>query len=345
MNERLSLAIPCRADEPGLGATLESLYVACQHPAFLSGLTRELLICINGAESEAACTPLLAVREFCSRYDVPLQELWISPGETVKTQKDGNLDTKAVAVAGAAFTLNVSALPSKVIPQCLVLLTKRAGKPLAWNMLWRQASGEVVLFCDADVRVDPAAIVCLYKRLQREPQLQLVAAREIPMIEGKGTVWGRMGALGYRFDFGNVGGRLLLMRKGALSDGMPEDLLLEDAWLTVAVGRQQVAKEWQAQVYFLPPATGRDYFAERVRTEGGKLQIRRLHGHLLRQGPIATYRWPQFFTNIAVREYPLVAFGLLVRGVAYVWARLAVLNKEFYALYRPFRTTKHWTES
>ena len=226
-----------------------------------------------------------------------------------------------------------------------MLLTERKGKPPAWNLLWRRVHGTIVLFCDADVRVDQAAVWCLWDRLRQEPQLSLVAAREVPVLEGRGTIWSRMGALPYRFDFGNAGGRLLLLRKNTLPEGIPEDLLLEDAWLTVAVGKQRVVKEWQAKVYFLPPATGRDYFAERVRTEGGKLQIRRLHGDLLRQGPIATYRWPQFFAHIAVPEYPLVVLGLLIRGAAHVWARLAVLHKGFYALYRPFRTTKHWSES
>ena len=327
MKGGLSLAIPCRADEPGLEATLESLYAACRQPGLPAGLICELLICVNGALPGETGRPITAIRAFCARHDVPLRELSITEAE-------------AIAAAGERKVAS-----HDVLPQCLVLLTERRGKPLAWNLLWRQAVGETVLFCDADVRIDPEAIVCLYARLQHEPRLQLVAARETPVLEGKGTLWGRMGALGYRFDFGNAGGRLFLIRKEALSGDMPEDLLLEDAWLTVAVGRQQVAKEWQAKVYFLPPATGRDYFAERVRTEGGKLQIRREHGSLLQHGPIATYRWSQFFAQISVREYPLVLFGLLVRGVARIWARLALLNKGFYALYRPFRTTKHWSES
>jgi hypothetical protein len=123
---------------------------------------------------------------------------------------------------------------------------------------------------------------------------------------------------------------------------MPEDLLLEDAWLTVAVGRQRVAKELQAHVFFLPPATGRDYFAERVRTEGGKLQMRRLHKNLLAAGPIAQYRWSEFWREIRLTEYPLVGLALMVRWIARLWARLALTRKDFYALYRPFRSTKGW---
>jgi hypothetical protein len=111
------------------------------------------------------------------------------------------------------------------------------------------------------------------------------------------------------------------------------------------VGKGRAAKEWRAIVYFLPPASGRDYFAERVRTEGGKLQIRREHGNFLKDGPIATYQWSRFFRDIAWQEYPLVIVALLVRGLAHLWARLALINKEFYALYRPFLTTKDWSRT
>jgi len=229
-----------------------------------------------------------------------------------------------------------------IIQACTVLLAEQLGKPHAWNQLWQQARGSVIFFCDADVRVDEEAISALWARLQRDSHLLLVAAREVPVLEGGGTLWSRMGALAYRFDFGNVGGRLYLMRKQALPDPMPEDLLLEDAWLTVAVGKQRVMKELRARVFFLPPATWKDYFAERVRTEGGKLQIRQAHGALLAQGPIAHYTWSQFWQDISVREYPLVLLALGVRSVARMWARISLLCKDFYALYRPFSSTKGW---
>ena len=223
-----------------------------------------------------------------------------------------------------------------------MLLTERRGKPPAWNSLWRWVKSELVLFADADVRVDSEAVYHLWARFQHDPHLQLVAAREVPVLQDGGTVWSRMGAIPYRFNFGNAGGRLLMLRQEALSDGIPEDLLLEDAWLTVAVGRQRVAKEMRARVCFLPPATGRDYFAERVRTEGGKLQIRRLHKELLASGPIARYPWPEFWRAIRLSEYPLVIGAFLLRIVAHLWARLALTQKDFYALYRPFRSTKGW---
>lgn len=348
MNGGLSLAIPCRADEPGLGATLTSLLAACRHPSLPGGWIKELLVCLNGLSHGASCASLLAARKFCADFGIPSREIWLSDSSEAAPPQAASLTNTAEWAEESLSSVRqgvVGGEASSSIPVCTMLLTVRKGKPPAWNALSRYAAGAFILFCDADVRVDSEAVWNLYNRAHCEPHLSLIAAREVPVLEGRGTLWARMGALPYRFNFGNAGGRLFLFRKEALPEGMPEDLLLEDAWLTVAVGKPQVAKEWRAQVFFLPPATSRDYFAERVRTEGGKLQIRRAHRKLLEAGPIAAYPWGQLFSHIAAREYPLVLLALVVRGVARIWARLALVNKEFYALYRPFLTTKDWSKT
>jgi hypothetical protein len=199
-----------------------------------------------------------------------------------------------------------------------------------------------VLFVDADVRVDCDAVYALYARMRQDSKLNLVAAREVPFLPDGGTLWGRMGAIPYRFNFGNAGGRLLVLRKTVLPNGIPENLLLEDAWLTVAVGKSHVAKEWSARVFFVPPATWHDYFAERVRTEGGKLQILREHGQLLTGGPIAEYQWSRFWRELSIGEYLLVLLSVVIKGAARLWARVALTRREGYALYRPFSSTKEW---
>jgi glycosyltransferase involved in cell wall biosynthesis len=312
--------MPCRADEPDAGAALESLLVACERAGLReAAATVEVVVCVNGVAAggeEERCAPRAAVRAVCGRARVPLRELWL-PARGERGER--------------GF-------------RCTVLLTESRGKPLAWNAIWRWAeAADTVIFCDADVRVEPEAVVHLLARAERDPSLRLVAAREIPLTDPRATLWSRLGAIPYRFDFGNAGGRLYLIRKDALGgDGMPEDLLLEDAWLTVAVGRQRVAKETAAKVFFLPPGTWRDYFAERVRTEGGKIQIGRLRPTLGSPGSAARYRWGDFWRGIAVREYPLVMLALAVRAAARVWARLRVVRRGYYSLYRPFGSTKGW---
>ncbi len=329
MTDSLSVVIPCRATEPGLGVTLESVREACLHQELPAGLVGELLICINGIRPGEACVPLAAVREFCRQYGVRCEEIW--------------LDGPTERLAPSPFRpFAPSSHQSVPFPRCTILLTERKGKPPAWNALWQHALGTLVLFSDADVRVDRDAVHTLYTRMEQEPTLHLVAAREVPFLPDGGTLWGRMGAIPYRFDFGNAGGRLLLLRKVVLPNGIPDNLLLEDAWLTVAVGRAHVAKELNAQVFFVPPMTWRDYFAERIRTEGGKLQILREHSELLAEGPIAQYRWSHFWRGLSCADYPLVLLSLAIRGVARGWARLALTRTDFYSLYRPFSSTKEW---
>ena len=328
IDETLSLAIPCRADEPDLGSTLESLLAASLSPQLPAGCVRELLVCINGVGPDQPCPPLLAVRDFCARHAISLREIALSSAEPAHTpeQPQSSAGTEGQGIL-----------------TCRVLLADWRGKPRAMNTLWQWACGDLLLFCDADVRLDPSAIAGLYAHLQKEPQLSLVAAREVPMLAPKTSIWSRMGALPYRFNFGNAGGRLFLIRKEALSAPMPEDLLLEDAWLTVAVGKQRVRKVMPARVFFVLPQTWRDYFAERVRAEGGKMQMRLQHARLLANGPVAAYPWAEFFRTIRIREYGLVLLALGIRGLARVWAWRRLKRTGFYSLYRPFTSTKRWS--
>ncbi len=85
MKSGLTLAIPCRADEPGLSATLESLFVACQHAQLPSRLLSDLVICINGLKPGETCTPLTAVHDFCARHGLPVTEVWLEPNERSAT--------------------------------------------------------------------------------------------------------------------------------------------------------------------------------------------------------------------------------------------------------------------
>ena len=332
IQDSLSIAIPCRGSEPGLRTTLESVHEACLHQRLPAGLITELLICINGIRLGEECVPLTAMREFCQRHQVKCEEMWVE-------YEEGAGDEYR-SPAPVPFPLEERG--PRTFPRCTILLTERKGKPPAWNTLWRWAQGTMVLFSDADVRIDRNSVYALYTRMQQEPTLNLVAAQEVPFLPDGGTLWGRMGAIPYRFNFGNAGGRLLLLRKTVLPNGIPDNLLLEDAWLTVAVGRSHMTKELHAQVFFVPPMTWRDYFAERVRTEGGKLQILREHRKLLVAGPIAQYHWPHFWRALSIREYPLVLLSLGIKGVARLWARLALTRKDFYSLYRPFSSTKGW---
>ena len=164
MKGGLTLAIPCRADEPGLAATLESLFIACQHSQLPPQLVSEFVICINGLKEGENCAPLAAVRDFCARQGLSIRELWL-PEPSVRTPSP----LEGEGWGGGELELGQVSTNSP-LPSFIVLLTERKGKPPAWNTLWRWARGELVLFCDADVRVEKDAVYYLYTRLRQEPR-------------------------------------------------------------------------------------------------------------------------------------------------------------------------------
>jgi hypothetical protein len=315
----LSIGIPCRADEPSLHITLDSLLAACRHPGLLPHLYIEIVICINGLKSKEECHPLMAVRQMCAQHAIPLREYEVMDGWS---QQDR---------VPLSFT---------------VLCSERRGKAIAWNAIRRWAASEAILFCDADVWVGEEAISCLYSSLQADSRLRLVASKQIPLLPRDNGWLCRAAALPYRFYFHNVSGRLYIMRRDALVGDMPEGLLFEDAWLTVAVGKQWIAQNPRAQVFFLPPATLGDCLAERVRTEAGKIQIKRSHPELLAQGPLAAYPWREFIRGIHPRELPLVLLLLGIRLVARTrvkWTLRAGLRAgEEQSLWQTVVSSKQW---
>src|SRR5262245_9914100 len=110
--DSLSVAIPCRASEPGLLATLESVREACLHPQLPTGVVSELLLCINGIRLEEKCVPLNAVRDFCQRHEITIEEVW--------------LDCQGEAPDVPGSDSPIPRFPGS-LSRCTVLLTERKG--------------------------------------------------------------------------------------------------------------------------------------------------------------------------------------------------------------------------
>lgn len=313
MRARLAVGIPCFVTEPSLDVTLESLLAACCSPR-LDGVCIEIVLCINGSASPGECVPLAAVRRVCARRDVPVREVGVGEGR------------RREPLARLSVT---------------VLCTARSGKAVAWNVIRRWVASDAIVFCDADVLVDVEAITRLYETLQANPELQLITSAEIPLLTPRDGWIRRAAALPYKFDLRTVSGKLHIMRSQAVGS-MPEGLLFDDAWLTLTVGKPRIVRERAARVFFLPPATARDWLAERVRTEAGKLQLKRSYPQLFVDGPTAEYPWRMFFKNIALREYPLALLLLTMRAFARVRAHAALRAGTEGCLWRPVHSSKQW---
>jgi len=208
-----------------------------------------------------------------------------------------------------------------------LIVDERPDKARAWNLVRAACTTPLLAFCDADVDVAPDALALLVAALENAPDVALASARQVPVIvRADGTpaaLVARAAAIPYRFDFQVVGGRLYVMRTGAV-ERMPEALLLEDGWLSAQLGNDALRTVHAAEVYFRPPSTLADYFRERLRTEAGKIQIRAQRADAGRpQQPIARYRWGTILGVLGASDVPLVAVNLGVRFCARGLAELA----------------------
>jgi len=372
MTPAFAVAVPASADEQDLPGALASLHAS----AARAGTSYEIVVAVNGPGEPSAAAA--GVRRFAAGAGLPLIEdptgqpagavatgtgaagagmpadaagAGTRVGRTASGTPAGVAATR-MPVAGDAAEGPSGGAPGPVdgdacggaaASPCvrLVRLAPRS-KVAAWNAIRAATRAPVIVFADADVRVAPEAVPLLVRRLTAEPALAAATGREVATLAPGDGLAARVAALPFRFDFGNVPGRLYALRAAALAEAMPPSVLAEDAYLTVRLGRHAFAREPGAVVYLRPPGTWRDYVRQRVRNEVGKLQVERefaalhrAHGFGRRPG------WRTIVRAIAPREYPLVALSLAAR----VWARgraLGAIRHGFPTGWSVLPSTKAW---
>jgi cellulose synthase/poly-beta-1,6-N-acetylglucosamine synthase-like glycosyltransferase len=319
----LTVGVPASASEADLAATLASLDAS----AARSGRAYELLVAINGPESPSPA--LAGVRGFAA-----------AAGLTIAVS--GELEADATL---ATFTEapDLRASPS---PRCALRVLRLAArsKIVAWNAIRAAAAAPLIVFADADVRVSANAVGLLVACLEAEPRLAAVAGREVAVLaHGDGFI-SRVGALPYRFDFANIPGRLYAVRADAVPPVLPANVIAEDGYLTVQLGRERFTRAPDAVVYLRPPATSAEYLRQRVRHELGKMQLARELADVHRVHGFGRAPWRAFLRDIRVAEYPLVAGSLAFRGVARVAAWWQARHG-FAAGWQVLPTTKRWPQA
>lgn len=326
----ITIAIPASASEADLGGTLASLNLS----AGRSGRSYELLVAINGPERPSPA--LASVRVFAATAGLPLT---ISGDDVESAAPDAHLDGETIV--GAAIE---DGRDGAVLPAIRVLRLAARSKIVAWNAIRDAAGTALIVFADADVRVSADAIALLAARLEAEPDLAAVAGREVAVVGRTDGFVTRVGALPYRFDFANIPGRLYAVRTAAMPSAIPADVIAEDGYLTVQLGRDRFTREPRAVVYLRPPGTWTEYLTQRVRHELGKIQLVREFAEPRRAHGFGRSPWRAFARDIRVGEYPLVAASLAVRGVAHARAWWQA-RRGFAAGWPVLSTTKRWPQA
>jgi hypothetical protein len=309
----VTLAIPCRTDEPELGHTLAAAWASWQ-AARRGGETRalELLVCLNGSAPEGSP----ALRDL---------ETFVRTAGGTLARVDADAETALPPIAGALTAV--------------ALTTRREGKAIAWNVLRAVARGDVVVFLDADVAFAADAFGRLLALLAAHPDAVLASPKTT--CAPRPTAFERIMAAPYGIDFPNLSGQLYAARRAGLPATMPEDLIEPERWLELVVGAEHVVRDPAARVIVRLPGTLRDFFRQRIRIEMGKVQLQHDYPGLDARGA-AQPRARAALARLGVVELARLGVYLGLREVCYAIARRRFHQGRTAGVWRQASSTKRW---
>jgi hypothetical protein len=307
----VTLAVPCRTDEPDLGRALGRALASWRATTQAHDHRLEILVCLNGPAREA---PSNTLRSFAAVVAAPLAEI--------------NLDAAPASLPVPDGALTVTALH-----------LRRAGKPLAWNVLRARGRGALAIFMDADVEFAPDAFGLLLGALEAHPDAAL-ASGKTTCAARPGVFEGIM-AVPYGVDFPNLSPQLYAARLAALPATMPEDLIEPERWLELVLGTSRIVRVPAARVAVRLPGSLADFFRQRIRIEMGKVQIAREYPALsARSAPQPRVR--AALASLGPIALLRLAAYLGLRGVAHVAAWWRYRRGDTAAIWRQAASTKHW---
>jgi hypothetical protein len=305
----VTLAIPCRTDEPDLRRTLEAAWAGFA----AAGIPVATLVCLNGARPDA-CR---------ARADVV----------SLASATGRRLDVVDLDAGG-------DARPPVGAGEIVALATARAGKAIAWNALRARVATDLVVFLDADVGVGADAIGLLLAALGRRPSAVLASPKTT--CAPRPTLFESIMAAPYGVDFPNLSGQLYAARTSALPARMPEDLIEPERWLELEIGRERVVREPAATVVVRLPGTVRDFYRQRVRIEMGKVQLERDYPGLAARGNPQP-RLRAAVASLAPGALLRLAAYLVLRESAHVVARRRYGRRATEGVWIQARSTKEWS--
>lgn len=162
------------------------------------------------------------------------------------------------------------------------------GKPNAWNRLYQRASGEILIFMDADVLAAPNAFYFLCRALVEKKNIVAAGAALIGSIFSPDAI--SLLTLFPSLPIGCLQGRLYAVHKRRLArrlfqrgfSQMPLNLITEDLWLTIIIGRNKWTQVEKSIAYYIHPD-----FPDLIKTENrnawGRKQLRREYKKFYRE--------------------------------------------------------------
>jgi len=171
----------------------------------------------------------------------------------------------------------------------------RRGVSAAWNEIFKEAKGDVIVLYDADVKIDGKTTSILVDSIREG--MGLCASNIIPLVQEKSTVsrasgfiaeWLRWVRKNRLTQYTVMGRALSISSRVAKMIPIPEDVIALDLYLQCKVlelGFDVVYND-QARVYFRPPNNMADFSSQVLRAAIGHNQIRNMETELCTRMPL-----------------------------------------------------------
>lgn len=215
----------------------------------------------------------------------------------------------------------------------IVCDASRLSKCAALNLLAECARGEILVFVDADVQVEPQTLRLLSEAFFNDPKLSLAFGRMIPQ-SGSSPYWTRIGEMTSQALHAIRGlpdgsglwlvcGPLFAIRADVWPR-LPDGLTSDDVYLGVLFtsNGRQVLYLPEAVAFGMYPQTMRDLISQKLRNRIARLQLRTLEGEAFRRVPLwmVSFALPRL-KCAAIRHLPILLIDTLLCAVALLlWA-------------------------
>jgi cellulose synthase/poly-beta-1,6-N-acetylglucosamine synthase-like glycosyltransferase len=173
----------------------------------------------------------------------------------------------------------------------------RRGVSAAWNEIFNEAKGDIIVLYDADIKIDSNTTAYLVNSIR--DNLGLCASNIIPLVQEKSTVsrasgfiaeWLRWVRKNRLSQYTVMGRALSVSSRVAKEISIPEDVIALDLYLQCKVLELgfDVMYNDQARVYFSPPDNMADFSSQVLRAAVGHNQIRNMETELCTRLPLRT---------------------------------------------------------
>ena len=265
-------------------------------------------------------------------------------------------DAELVAVAPDPETTAVVEEYARRYPVVRHVLDPQRGKPTALNFGLQAARGEIIVFSDGDVVVEPGALEALLRPFA-DPQVGAVSGRPISASPRETVLgyWSQLltdsahavrAARAATGGFLVCSGYLFAVRRAVLTP-VPADALSEDAVISHRIAEQgyRIGYAPEARVRVKYPTTYRDWLRQKVRSAGGYAQdyVRRSPVQMrsawleIRYGTALALRYPR---NVREVLWTLLLFLARLHLWLLVLLNVQIRKMQFTELWQRVETTK-----